>query len=207
VTTDRETMITPDMKVGTLLDTFPELESVLIEMAPTFKKLQNPVLRKTVAKVTTLERAAGIANIPTRDLIIKLRTIVGQPTLETDLAELPSKDCGCFPDTDPSGTAAGQSADHSTAESCDPPLWFAEDRVRETIDADAMLAAGEVPISRIVESAKTLAAKDILRVTVDFKPLPMIEMLDQKGFETFHRRTSNNAYELFIHTGSESQQA
>ncbi len=49
--------ITPDLKLGDLLDAYPELEDVLIEIAPAFRKLRNPVLRRTVAKLTSLRQA------------------------------------------------------------------------------------------------------------------------------------------------------
>ncbi|MFH1755446.1 MAG: DUF1858 domain-containing protein, partial [Candidatus Latescibacterota bacterium] len=52
--------ITPDMKVSALLEAYPELEDVLIGIAPAFKKLRNPVLRRTVAKLTSLRQAAQV---------------------------------------------------------------------------------------------------------------------------------------------------
>ena len=47
---DIEFSITPDTRIGTLLEKFPELEETLIELAPSFDKLKNPFLRKTVGK-------------------------------------------------------------------------------------------------------------------------------------------------------------
>ena len=47
-------IITPKTKVLELIETYPELEDVLIEYAPAFKNLKNPVLRRTVAKIATL---------------------------------------------------------------------------------------------------------------------------------------------------------
>ena len=48
--------ISPKTKVGELLDAYPELEPVLMAMSPAFEKLKNPVLRKTVARVATLQQ-------------------------------------------------------------------------------------------------------------------------------------------------------
>ena len=48
-------IITPKTKVAELLDAYPQLEDILIEIAPQFKKLQNPVLQKTIARVTSLQ--------------------------------------------------------------------------------------------------------------------------------------------------------
>jgi hypothetical protein len=167
--------ITPDMKVGALLDEFPQLESVLIEAAPAFKKLRNPVLRKTVARVTTLERAAGVAGLSPVDLVKTLRKAAGQPVSEVELSE------PC-PNDEPAADAE----------------WFDASQVRETIDADSMIAAGEVPLGEVLRRSRALSAGDILRVTIEFKPLPLIETLQQQGFRTFCRQRNGGHYELFV---------
>ncbi len=56
-------MITPETKVGALLDAYPGIENQLAEWVPAFQKLQNPVLRRTVAKVVSLEQAASVGGI------------------------------------------------------------------------------------------------------------------------------------------------
>jgi hypothetical protein len=56
--------ITPTTRVGDMLDTYPELEETLIGIAPPFKKLKNPFLRKSVAKVATLKHISAVGNIP-----------------------------------------------------------------------------------------------------------------------------------------------
>ena len=53
-------LITSTTKVADLLKSYPELEDVLIAMAPPFKKLKNPVLRRSVAKLATLQQAAAV---------------------------------------------------------------------------------------------------------------------------------------------------
>jgi hypothetical protein len=47
--------ITPSTRFAEMLDNYPELEDTLIGIAPSFKKLKNPFLRKSVAKVATLK--------------------------------------------------------------------------------------------------------------------------------------------------------
>ena len=70
--------IGPETTVGAMLDAYPELESVLVEMAPAFAKLRNPAVRRTVAKVATLEQAARIGGISLPALILRLRNVTGQ---------------------------------------------------------------------------------------------------------------------------------
>jgi len=72
--------ITPETKVAALLEAYPELEPVLIAAAPAFNKLSNPVLRRTIARVTSLRRAAEVAGIPMRELVVRLRAAAGRMT-------------------------------------------------------------------------------------------------------------------------------
>ena len=66
--------ITPQTKVGELLTAYPELEDLLIEIAPAFKKLRKPVLRRTVAKVTSLAQAARVGRWPQRSEVDYIAT-------------------------------------------------------------------------------------------------------------------------------------
>jgi hypothetical protein len=77
-------MITPSTKVADLLKRYPELEDLLISMAPPFRKLKNPVLRRSVAKVASLSQAAAVARLPVADVVNKLRSAVGQPPMTGD---------------------------------------------------------------------------------------------------------------------------
>lgn len=74
-------IITPKTKVYDLLEAYPGLEQLLVETIPPFNKLKNPVLRNTVARITTLQQAAPIGNIKTEDLINMLRKAVGQENM------------------------------------------------------------------------------------------------------------------------------
>ena len=66
--------ITPSTRVAEMLDNYPELEDTLIGIAPPFKKLKNPVLRKTIAKMSSKGVAAAL-KLPlsdrAKDLIAK----------------------------------------------------------------------------------------------------------------------------------------
>jgi hypothetical protein len=79
-------VITPKTKISDLLDAYPHLEDLLIEMAPPFKKLKNPLLRKTIARITTISQAATIGSLNVEELVNKLRSEVGQDhaDIETD---------------------------------------------------------------------------------------------------------------------------
>ena len=63
--------ITPKTKILDLLADYPELEEVLFDISPAFRQLKNPVLRRTVARVTTLQQAALVGGIRVEDLVKK----------------------------------------------------------------------------------------------------------------------------------------
>ena len=50
--------ITPKTKISDILKAYPQLKEKIISLAPPFQKLRNPILLKTVAKVTSLSQAA-----------------------------------------------------------------------------------------------------------------------------------------------------
>lgn len=59
-------------KINDLLKKHPELLDFLINKWPTFKKLKNPVLRKTIGKMATLNQAAAMAGIDVSTLLTEI---------------------------------------------------------------------------------------------------------------------------------------
>lgn len=162
-------IITPKTKIYDLLEAYPQLEDVLIKAAPKFKKLRNPVLRKTVAKITTLNQAAIIGGLKVEELIITLRTEVGQST--TDTLEV-------------------EHGNYVTEQ----PSWFNKDNIDEIIDITEMLNAGEQPVHEVMAAVKKLEDNSILKVIAPFIPAPLIDKslsmeykhwLNQKGEDEY----------------------
>jgi len=153
--------ITPKTRVGELLEAYPELEEVLIAAAPPFAKLANPVLRRTIARVTSLERAAQVAGIPVRELVLRLRAAAG---LEEAAAELPGEEVASPGDG--------------------PASWVDAARVRWTVEADALLEQGRHPIAEVQSRAAALEGDELGLIRSSFRPAPLIELLEEKGFRT-----------------------
>jgi hypothetical protein len=168
--------ITPQSRIGELLAAYPQLEEVLIERSAVFAKLRNPVLRRTVARVATVEKVAAVAGIEVRELVTLLRRAVGQPVDESD--------------TQGGGTAAQPAAAR--------PAWTDEGTIAETIDADAMLAAGEVPLGRVVARSRELAPGQLLRVLSSFRPAPLLDALERSGARVDCARRADGMFETFV---------
>ncbi len=167
--------ITPATKVAELLDSWPELEEMLIEHAPAFRRLRNPVLRRTVARVATLEQAAGVGGVPVQGLVAALRRAAGLAV-------------GSEPLT------AGIGADSAE----EFPAWAAEGRVVEAIDAEALLDAGQVPLRLVGVRARSLASGEVLRVMSRFRPVPLVEALAKLGCSSVTREVEPGRYETLV---------
>jgi len=66
-------LITAQTRIGELLDAHPSLVEFLISRYPTFSKLKNPLLRKTVAKIATLSAASAMAGVTTEQLVREIQ--------------------------------------------------------------------------------------------------------------------------------------
>jgi len=151
--------ITPETRVGELLDNYPGLESVLVQMAPAFGKLSNPILRKTVARVATLRQAAAMGGVSLPRMINDLRRAAGFQ--EGSIAE----------------TAAGWTGGE--------PLWYRPECVVKTMDARPMLEAGEAPIKLVLEALRQLTPGQCLELVTPFLPAPLMDAAKKQGFEAW----------------------
>jgi hypothetical protein len=147
-------VIAPKTKIAELIGAYPGLEPVLIDYVPAFERLKNPLLRKTVARVTTLQQAAAIGGVSVEDLINHLRKEVGQDLF--------------------TGAAA---AAYTTQQ----PAWFAETRVVAEFDARGMLAAGEQPVNQVIADLNALAPGDIYKLVAPFMPAPLVDKASSLG--------------------------
>ncbi len=151
--------ITPDTKVGALLEAYPELEEHLIACAPAFARLRNPVLRRTVARVATLEQAARVGGISVRELVRRLREAAGQ--------------------------SGGEPAGTETVAAEQTPAWVNDEHVRFNIDADAMLETGVHPIGKVRACASELRPGELIKLTSSFRPEPLLETMRRAGLAVF----------------------
>jgi uncharacterized protein (DUF2249 family) len=164
--------ITPDTKVGALLDAYPELEDKLIELAPAFAKLRNPVLRKTVAKVATLRQAAQVGGVSLGTIITTLRKCAG--------------------------LNAASIGDTTVDSSATPPSWFSPEKIAKTLDARPMLAAGQHPITIVMKDLDTLPAGAIYELITPFVPAPLLDMAKQKGYESWSVTEGNDCVRSYL---------
>jgi hypothetical protein len=165
-------IITPKTKIGELLDVYPGLEDTLISQAPAFSKLRNPLLRKTIGKVTTLSQAALVGGVKVEELVNALRREAGQ----TDLIGFDH---------------------HQTPYITQQPKWFNRRKVTQTIDVRDMLHAGEQPVHEVLSSVKKLKKNEILGIIAPFLPAPLLDKAIGLGYKHWIEEKSDK--EIYVY--------
>lgn len=157
--------IGPRTKVGALLDAYPELEDVLIGLAPAFAKLKNPMLRKTVARVATLEAAARVGGIEIGALVLALRRAAGSTDADGSAGEREAAECG-----------------ETSADEPSRDLVLRAWPCALSIDVDLALDQGEHPLARVETALRSLEPERTIALVASFRPEPLIDRLRGRGF-------------------------
>ena len=149
--------ITHETKVGVLLEQFPQLEETLLTLSPEFKKLRNPILRKTIARVATLRQVAAVGKISLAEMINRLREEAG---------------------------IEGRAEDEDAADSRskDSPSWFDVARIVKSLDARPLLERGEQPMNRVFHDCKNLLPGEIYELITPFLPSPLIAQAEKQDY-------------------------
>ncbi|MGE5394925.1 MAG: DUF1858 domain-containing protein [Candidatus Saccharibacteria bacterium] len=165
-------IITPKTKVLQLIEAYPQLEEVLIGYVPAFKKLKNPILRNTVAKVASLQQAAAVGNVKVEELINVLRKNVGQ--------DLYTENAG-------------------TTYNTEKPDWFDEKLVTKELDVKPMLAAGDQPVNQVMADLKELPKGSIYKLIAPFLPAPLIDKATSLNLEHWMVKQKEDSFVIYFY--------
>ena len=157
--------ITSQSKLLDVLEAYPELESQIINIAPPFQNLKNPVLRRTVGKIATLEKVAQIGGMDAGKLVNTLRRAVGQ-------AEI-------------SGEAAASFTVEIPMVENDPEWMAGEPQF--TVNGTELLQRGEVPLGKVNELLGQLEAGRYILLVTNFEPTPILEAMQKQNRKIFHK--------------------
>lgn len=164
-----ELIISPKTKVLELIEAYPQLEEVLIRYVPAFEKLRNPVLRKTVARIATLQQAASIGGVKVEELINTLRREVGQELYKGD------------------GTI-----EYVTQK----PEWFEIEKVVKETDIRKMLDEGEQPVNLVMADLRNLQNGEIYTVIAPFITAPLIDKALSLGIKHWIEEKSDELFNI-----------
>ncbi len=164
--------ITPSVTVHALLEAYPELEEVLISIASPFKKLRNPILRKSVAKIAIIKHISSVGGVPLDKLIGKLREAVGQ---------LVSMEF--YEDQDYFGQQ---------------PDWFSLDKISLSVDEATIEDKDKMTLVVILNEAKNVKKGEIIELITSFLPAPGIDVLKSKGYLVWTYQESDDLIKSYF---------
>jgi TusA-related sulfurtransferase len=168
-------------RISTVLGRDPRMLDVLLACSPAFGHLRNPLLRKTMARLATVEHAARVAQIDPQVLLTRINAaLAGEAVPDAPIRRIDAPAEPTRPD------ALSRLLDDQIVE-CD---------VRED------LRSGREPINRIMAAARTVSAGQALRLRAIFEPVPLYPVLARKGFAHFTERLADDDWCVwFWHAG------
>ncbi len=164
--------ITPDTNIGDLLKTYPQLENELIKMAPPFKKLKNPFLRKGIGTVASLKHVSSVGNIPINELIKKINTALGNPASDSS---------------------------YTVDEYYTPqPNWFSNEKVVVSIVEEELEDKNNMTLVEVNKRAKDVKEGEILELVTTFLPAVGIDVMRKKGYSTWSNKTEKGIIKTYF---------
>lgn len=164
-------------RISAVLARDERMLDALLAASPTFAHLRNPVVRKTMAKLATVEQAARVAGIDAAALVERLNaTLAGEPVSTTPLRRAGD----AAPIELPPAVAR---ADQDAIVDCD---------VRED------LRAGREPFRRILEAARSVGDGGVLKLRAIFEPAPLYAVLGRQGFAHFAQRLAEDDWVVWF---------
>jgi uncharacterized protein (DUF2249 family) len=179
-------MIRKEMKVSELLEKHPELLEVLAGYHPHFGKLRSRLLRKVMAPRVTLEQAARMAGVDPDGLIETLAKALGKEVSSAGEGREPGATVEGGASRPPSGKRPTE------LEEIEPARLVLVD-VRED------LQAGREPFPKIMKAVKALREEEILVLKAPFEPLPLYEVLGQKGYAHWAEVTAPDHWTIYFY--------
>lgn len=158
-----------------LLAEYPNLEEKIVGIAPPFAKLKNPVLRRTVGKLATLEKVAMMGDLDVNQFLNTLRREVGQPEARQETKiEIERRE--------------------------GDPEWV-KGQPADIIDGTEMLNRGEHPLNHINEVMRSLGSGQFILLKTNFPPLPLFEAMEKQNYTVHSTTDAQDANQHFTYIG------
>lgn len=167
--------ITLDTKIADLLNNYKNMQDILIDINPKFKKLNNPILRRTLAKVAGVKQAAIVGNMEPLELLNQLRVAAGQAPVEMELNE------------------------SIASESTSRPNWTKGVPI-SIMNANDLLDQDKNPLAIAHSLLKQAKPNELILIISDFRPEPLLDEFKKTGYEVYCHEQSETNFLTYIKT-------
>jgi uncharacterized protein (DUF2249 family) len=151
------------MKISKLLAEYPQTLEVLVNFSSHFTKLNNKILRKTLASRVNVEQAAGVAGVNLVLLLNELNKSINAHNPETINEE---------------------NTEEKMNQTEKPELLknLIADKIQK-MDVRPIIDSGKDPFLEIMAKIKSLNDDEVFHLINSFEPIPLYSVLQSKGFE------------------------
>lgn len=171
-------IINANTKIASILKENTNALEAIVSISPKFEKLRNPLLRKVMAPRTTLATASKMGGCTLDDFYQKL---------------------------EPLGFTADKQTKAEEEQTSVPDFVKSLDRIEiNELDVRPVISSGSDPLKMIMEEVKKIKPGQALKIVNSFQPIPLISMLQKKGFETYCDQVSDNVFETFFYKKTEN---
>jgi uncharacterized protein (DUF2249 family)/predicted HTH domain antitoxin len=161
--------VTRNTKISRILRENKDAIDTIASINKHFKKLNNPVLRRVLAPRVTVTDAAKIGNITVNEFLKRLSEIGFEVIYDNEEIKNPIDQEVSF---DPNKT--------------------------KNIDVRATIKSGADPFSDIMSALKALKEDEVLKLINVFEPIPIINVLKEKGYKAWTTKIGAEEYHTFF---------
>jgi TusA-related sulfurtransferase len=161
-------------RVQDVLERDLSLVDVFVRHSPHFEKLRSATMRRTMARLVTVEHAARLAGVPTAALVRSLNRALG-------IAD----------EAPPSGDPPAADEAHAVPDG----------RTEVLLDLRADLRAGREPFSRIMSAVGALRDDEVLHLRAIFEPAPLYAVLGKRGLAHATRMHASDDWSVWCWRG------
>ena len=177
-------MITKETKISKLLVEYPQTLEVLVNFSPHFSKLNNKILRKTLASRVNVEQAAGTAGVSLVLLLNELNNSI------RNKSNPPTKN-------------------YNTKEKImtnEKPEYLKNINPEKILQLDVrpIIDSGKDPFLEIMSAVKSLKEDEVFHLINSFEPIPLYSVLENKGYDHWTEKAGNTFNVFFFRNDKRS---
>ena len=164
-------------KIKEMLDTYPNLRNVLVDVSPKAKKLNNKLVYNTVAKWATINDVSKFLDISVCELLHRLNKEIGtEEQLYQQFPECISEQVESLPEKKPEWVDSAKK------------IFIMDVRDRD-----------DFFLPDVVRQVKQLEPEEVLTVINSFDPIPLKNMLAEMGYEFYTKEVTSEEFHVAIH--------
>ncbi|HOZ86023.1 MAG TPA: DUF2249 domain-containing protein [Niabella sp.] len=176
--------INAQTKIAALLKQHPDALETIVSIAPDFKKLRNPILRRIMAGRTSIAMASKVGGCKPEDFFKALAPLGFQVDANPTMAIEEAIEDQPMPE-------------YLRSISQDSIVPF---------DVRQLLASGNDPLKEIQQKVKALNPGEVLLIINNFEPVPLIKLLEKQGFLSYVKHVSEDTIETWFYKTQDSAQ-